>query len=334
MKPTIRSMANDLKLSPATVSKALSGRKEISESTRQRVFAHAKLAGYFKNTANRQRIAVLLSNPDDSTDTAVSFLYDMLIGFRKYAGQLQKEVVIYTLSTEEQEQQTLDEFALAYQIEGLFLMGLKTTDPFYKQLETTKTHVVVLDIDTDNPFVGNLGTDSIFGGKLAIDHLVSLGHRRIGFVNGTNTAYISQERLAGYLAAIFMNGLQYDQSLLFEGDFSAKSGEYAAEFFANTDATAIYFASDLMALGAIKRFRELGIAVPHDISIVGFDNLPICQGSVPTISSIAQNRVQLGETACALLEAMLSGVPINMAKLKPTISVRESTGRRAPSHQK
>jgi LacI family transcriptional regulator len=170
-----------------------------------------------------------------------------------------------------------------------------------------------------------VGTNSISGGVLAIKHLTQLGHKRIGFVNGHKEAYISMERLAGYLAALYTHGIQFDQSLCFDGDYSMESGEKAANYFAETDVTAIYFASDLMALGAIRRFKELGFNLPQDISIVGFDNQSLCQGCTPTLTTIAQDPVALGETACALLRGLTQNTPVSRAQLEPWLEVREST---------
>ena len=323
MKLTVRSIAESLNLSPATVSKALSGRHEISEETRQRVQTFAHDAGYFKSAGQRRRLGVLVVNPAEMEDSQTSLMFSLLMGFQRYADRFDYDVVVYNINGKTQE--PLDQFASKNKFDGLFIAGLKNTDTYYLQLEAAQSPIVVMDIHVTNPKIGNVGTNSISGGAIAIKHLTHLGHKRIGFVNGHKEAYISQERLAGYLAALYNQGIKFDQNLCFDGDYSMESGEAAAEYFAKTNATAIYFASDLMALGAVRRFKALGLKLPRDMSIVGFDNLALCQGCTPMITSVAQDPVALGETACALLRGLAQNTPISRAQLEPWLEVREST---------
>ena len=323
MKPTVRTIANDLGLSPATVSKALAGRNGISEETRERVIAHAQGLGYLKIAPTRRRLGILVVNPSETEDS--SFLFNLLMGFQKYAGRLQNDVIVINISSEEQTLETLDRYAYNHQFDGLFITGLKNTDTYYAQLETAETPIVVIDIHSANPMVGTVSTNSISGGDLAIRHLTQLGHRRIGFVNGHKQAYISQERLAGYLAALHTHGIPFNQKLCFDGDFSTESGARAADYFAKTDVTAIYFASDSMALGAMQQLQTLGFKIPRDISIVGFDNQPIGLGCSPSLTTVAQDSTALGETACALLRVLAEKNPIRHVKLEPWLVEREST---------
>jgi len=323
MKPTVKQIALDLGLSPATVSKALSGRHEISEGTRARVQERAQELGYLKSPGLRRRLGVIAVNPDDMEDSQTSLMFTLLMGFQKYADRVDLDVVVFHINGEGQE--TLDQFAQKNKFDGLFIMGIKNTGPYYFQLETTTTPIVTLDIHVKNPMVGIVGTNSISGGALAIKHLTRLGHTRIGFVNGHKEAYISQERLAGYLAAMYSHGIPFDQSLCFDGDFSMESGARAAEYFSKTDSTAIYFASDLMAMGAIRHFITMGYDLPGDMSIVGYDNLPLCQGCTPTLTSVAQDPAALGETACALLRSLAQNTPVSRAYLEPWLEIRGST---------
>jgi len=327
MKPTVKKIAEDLKLSQATVSKALAGRQEISEETRGRVTKYAHEIGYLKSPAVRRRLGVLAVNPSDMDDSLSSLTFNLLMGFQQYASCLQQDVVVIRANSNELEQATLDLLAHAHQVDGLFVTGLKNTDPYYVQLETTTTPIVTMDIQSSNPLVGQVGTDSIAGGALAIKHLVELGRKQIGFVNGHKEAYISQERLAGYFSALQMNQIPYDPTLCFDGDFSMESGANAADYFVKTDATAIYFASDLMTLGALRRFQALGVNLPQDFSIMGFDNLSICQGCSPTLTTIAQNPMAIGESACAVLHGLIQKIPIRHVRIEPRLVVRESTAK-------
>ena len=326
MKPTVKKIAEDLNLSQATISKALAGRQEISEETRERVMKHATEIGYLKSPSMRRRLGVLTVNSTEMDEALSSITFNALMGFQQYANRMQQDVVIIRANSHELEQPTLERLARAHQVDGLFVIGLSKTDPYYIQLETTETPIVTMDIRSGNPMVGHVGTDSIAGGALAVNHLVELGHRRIGFVNGHKEAYISQERLAGYFSALHMHGIEFDYSLCFDGDFSMESGESAADYFIKTDATAIYFASDLMALGALKRFQSLGVSLPQEVSIIGFDNLALCQGCSPTLTTIAQEPMAIGESACVVLHGLVQKIPVRHVRLEPRLVVRESTG--------
>jgi len=325
MKPTVKRIADGLGLSPATVSKALSGRRDISEETRSRVMAYANELGYLKSVGVRHRLGVLAVRPDNMEDDQASSIFNLYMGLQRHAERIDHDVVIMNINSEMQEQETLDQVAFKNQFDGLFITGIKNTDPYYKQLETVTTPTVVMDIRCVNPKVGCVGTNSISGGALAIRHLTDIGHKKIGFVNGHKEAYISQERMAGYVAALYANDIAFDEKLCFSGDYSMESGAFAADYFAKTDATAIYFASDLMALGAIRRFNLLGIKLPHDFSIVGFDNNPFGLGCTPTLTTVAQDTTAMGETACALLRGIAQKIPISQARLEPSLIIREST---------
>ncbi|MCL2400342.1 MAG: LacI family transcriptional regulator [Defluviitaleaceae bacterium] len=323
MKPTVRKIADDLGLSSATVSKALAGRGEISEETKERVRVHAQKLGYSKSVSVRRRLGVMVVNASEKEDSSI--LFNLLMGFQKYADSLGNDVIIINIKSEDQNKESLDQFSYNNQLDGLFIAGLKNTDRYYHELETALTPIVLMDIYSSNPMVGTVSTDNISAGNLAIEHLVELGHKRIGFVNGHKEAYVSQERLTGYLAALHTHNIVFDQSLCFDGDFSTESGAKAADYFANKDVSAIYCASDQMALGALQRFHSLGFKLPQDISIIGFDNQPLGLGCSPSLTTIAQNPTALGESACALLHILAQKIPIRHVKLEPWIVVREST---------
>jgi len=152
-----------------------------------------------------------------------------------------------------------------------------------------------------------------------------LGHKKIGFINGHSKAYVSQDRLAGYMAAMCSFGLNYDPQMVFDGGYIESGGAVGADYFINKGVTAIFCASDLMAIGALRRLDELDVSVPNDISIVGFDNAPFSAVCSPPLTTIEQDRPRIGMTACALLDGLIRGVPINRVLLPPSLLVRAST---------
>lgn len=331
--PTMRDLAQHLGLSPATVSKALNGLPEVNENTRLRVLEGAREIGYtlpssssLMRSASRTPVRIGMIVESASTDEMISsFYYQLLMGLKQYASQRDFEVIILTTNIEEQLRHPYDELVRESQLDAIFIIGLRTSDPYFEQLSTTQVPTVILDMQLDNPMVGDVGVDNIVGAMIAVRHLISLGHRRIGFVNGHNLAQVSQQRKAGYIAALGEAELHYDPTLVYEGDFTEQSGAQAADYFAKTDVTALFIISDLMALGAAKRFRELGIDVPGDISLVGFDNAPFSALSSPAMTTINQDKLLIGQTAGALLECLMEGKPIHSVRLQPTLVVRDSS---------
>lgn len=142
-----------------------------------------------------------------------------------------------------------------------------------------------------------------------VSHLYELGHRRIGYIHGFLTHKAGMERLNKYYAGLDAVGLPVDQKLIAGGDWQETGGYQAAqELLALEDKpTAIIAANDRMALGAMQAARELGIHVPHDVSIVGFDNIAAAMQSTPSLSTVHQPLTKIGSTAAEIMSALLEG---------------------------
>jgi DNA-binding LacI/PurR family transcriptional regulator len=249
------------------------------------------------------------------------------MGFRLYASQKNFEVIFLAIPNDDnQEFIPYDKFFHSKHIAGVFSYGLRTTDSYFSQLQTTKVPTVILDYSVDNPRIGRVGVDNGAGASMAIEHLISQGHRKIGFINGHSQSHASVERFTGYTGALCRHDIPFDKQLVFEGDYTEPSGRNGADYFADKDVSAVFCASDFMAMGAIKLFQSKGIRVPEDISVIGFDNLPFTNYCTPRITTIAQNRKQLGIMACALLYGLINHEPINYCILPPSLVIRESTG--------
>jgi DNA-binding LacI/PurR family transcriptional regulator len=249
------------------------------------------------------------------------------MGFKQYASQKNFEVVFLTITRNDGEELApYDTFFHSRHIDGVFSYGLRTTDAYFPQLQSTKIPTVIVDYSVDNPRVGRVGVDNIAGSAMAVEHLVSLGHRKIGFINGHSRSQSAAERFTGYVSALCRHNIPFDPKLVFEGDWTEPSGRDGADYFAGKGVSAVFCASDFMAMGAINCFQSKGIRVPEDISVAGFDNLPFTSYFTPRITTIAQDRKQLGVMACALLYGLINHEPINHCILPPSLVIRESTG--------
>jgi DNA-binding LacI/PurR family transcriptional regulator len=335
-KPTLKQIADRLNLSPATVSKALTGKLEVSDTTRAQVLSLAGEIGYGRHKKNRVtpgnrgelRAAVIIDDPEYPLDRN-TFFYDVLAGFQRYAAKLRMETLILSVQDEwRQQPETYGEYLRSKKIDGVFISGLKTGDPFILCLESPDAPpAVVVDFTVNNPRAGRVEVDSIAGVRLAVDHLAGLGHKKIGLLNGHSQAEVSGRRLMGFAAALYMNGLVFDRKLVYEGDFSAECGGAAAEYFSRRRPTAVFCSSDLMAVGLIHGLQKKGLEIPGDISVAGFDNMSFCGICTPKLTTVAQDRDLLGINACALLCQLIQGGPITCCALSPSLVVRESTAK-------
>ncbi|MDR2021023.1 MAG: LacI family transcriptional regulator [Treponema sp.] len=337
-KPTLKQIADDLGLSPATVSKAMAGKSEIKEATRSQVLSRARELGYWTKKKSEDgkgefRAAVIIDEPQRPSNRN-NFFDDVLAGFRQYAARFRMETVILSIQDEWRRQgEAYGEYFRVKKIDGVFIQGLRKGDPFVSCLESAAAPpAVIIDFSVNNPRTGLVEVDNVAAVKMAVDHLVSLGHVKIGFLNGHSQAEVSGKRLLGFAASLGLNGLAYNPDLVYEGDFTEGCGGAAADYFIRLGVTAVFCASDLMAVGLIHGFQHRKLRIPDDVSVVGFDNMSFCNICTPKITTVAQDRNYLGMTACALLRQLIDGGIITRCTLSPSFIIREST--KAPRHGK
>jgi LacI family transcriptional regulator len=150
--------------------------------------------------------------------------------------------------------------------------------------------------------------DNYSGATLAVEHLVSLGHKKIGFImNCNNILACSQDRFRGYRDVLARNGIGFDDSMTETGDLSIRGGYEAmiSLLRKNSDITAVFIAADMMAIGAIKAIKDSGKRVPEDISVIGFDDIPESEYADPPLTTIRQPGAGKGEKAAHLLINLL-----------------------------
>jgi len=171
--------------------------------------------------------------------------------------------------------------------------------------------------------------DNYHGARLAVEHLISLDHRKIGFINGPGILASSEDRLKGYCSVLADNSIPYDPNLVRVGDTSIGSGHRAMLSLLNTqDISAVFVASDLMAVGVIGAINENGMSVPGDISVVGFDDIPLAGALNPPLTTIRQFACDKGAMATEMLIRLIEKKDVEeISRIKAEIVVRNSTRR-------
>ncbi|MBQ9710569.1 MAG: LacI family DNA-binding transcriptional regulator [Clostridia bacterium] len=313
---TIQEIANELKISVSTVSKALNGASDVSAATRQTVCAYAKKVGYKtkRSLKLKGRLGLLWAKKPEDKFSAASQVAD---AFRKEAQDNMYLVFSDDLHSVDASFD-LNEYMKRQGLDAAIFFDLNFYSPIYKKIKHTERPLVLFDnYISDNALVSGVGCDNIHATEKAIDYLVKKGHKTIGFVGGERQSLVSAERLAGYILGLSKNSIEYRYDITYFGDFERQSGVDAANYFFqnNKEITAVVCASDNMAMGLIDQLRLLGKKIPQDVSIIGFDDLEILRYTNYNLSTIRQDFEAIGQKAFHILDSMLSGQPAQRAIL-------------------
>jgi LacI family transcriptional regulator len=217
------------------------------------------------------------------------------------------------------------------QVDGLILFALRKNDPRIRYLTDVGFPFVVFGHDGDNTEFSWIDVDSAYGVEISIDHLVELGHHKIGYLSPPSEQYLAQQRWSGFEQGLKKQGLTTNMNYIFEGDFTEKSGQLGTHYLLDLPdpPTAIVCANDRMAFGAIRAIQSRNLSVGQDISVVGFDDITLAQYIQPSLTTVHQPTRQIAMALFDLLQQVIrddtSGSEVNRM-IKPTLSIRNSTG--------
>lgn len=322
---TIQEIADRLGISISTVSKGLNGASDISEELRQLVLDTAVEMGYKTKKMKRagsKRLCVFIKNMDYKSP--MDFGYDIILGFKQAAFRNHWNVDIVPITPTFQIVEKYDTYMLKKGYSGAFFVGFSLNDPWLEQLRETTIPTVLFDnYIAGNPHIAYIGTDNDEGIDAAIEHLYFLGHRRIAFLNGPSYSMISQSRHRAFVSSMRKHQLKDDLAVY--GDFSAESASEHLPGLLSHGVTAILCSSDIIASGVLLECQKSGYHVPNDISVIGFDDLPISSTLKPLLTTIRQDRLDLGRTGYFSLNSMLHDVSLSKTLLHPQLIIRDST---------
>lgn len=324
---TINDIAAKLGVSKSTVSKGLNNATDISDEMRKKILETAVELGYNnKRMLNREKkLCILIENMDYATPN--QFGYDILLGFRQMAEPDGWTVEIVPIDKDFQRSIPYGVFMIQNGYLGAFVLGFSLIDPWMKEFKTSKIPAVLYDnFIHNNPRIASIGCDSQEGFDQAVDHLFDLGHRKIGLISGPLESYILKARYNAYINALSKHNLAIDDAYIGLGYFVSDSTREHVQRMYNLGVTAIICSHDIRAISAITECMDRGIRIPEDLSIIGFDDLPMTDYTEPPLTTIRQDRLALGKTGYYAMSCLLNDVPISSVMLRAPLVVRSSTG--------
>ncbi|MFT3966174.1 MAG: LacI family DNA-binding transcriptional regulator [Sphingobium sp.] len=305
---TIQTVAERAGVSPMTVSNVINGTKKMREETRQAVMAAIEELGYVPNTAARAlasarqtRIGVVYRNAQNA------FLSAMLVGALNAAARLGAQVIVAKCGSFD-----FDDAAAA--VSSLIRNGANAillAPPYSETLSGTDfsagltVPVFAIAHGAPLPDMDSIGVNEVAAARDMTEHLLERGHRRIGFITGPAGHASSTSRLRGFRSALAAHGMEAEESLVAQGDFSFDSGLAAAAALLDRDdrPSAIFASNDDMAAAVSLVAHRRGLRVPEDLAVAGFDDAPIAVKIWPPLSTIRQEIEVMAERATEMLVA-------------------------------
>lgn len=307
-RATLKDVAQLAGVSTATVSYALSGKKTISEETKQRIYDAIEQLDYVPDLNARSLsmrdskligVVVPQTEPGERLMFQNSFYSEVLGSIEYYARQQGYHILISATDANE----SYLTLAKKRNLDGIIVIGMYP-DEFYQQMKKTQIPIVLIDSYCNDHYYHNIRIDDAYGSYLATKYMLENGHKDIAFFAGQlKENGVMKKRLLGYRQALNEFNVSYRQEYVFEGQIDYASGiELANELMkSGLPATGIVAAADILAIGAVKGFFEAGKNVPSDYSIIGFDDVEMAQYMTPGLTTIRQQISLKGQKAVELL---------------------------------
>lgn len=320
-------------VSIATVSRALRNSPLVSDRTKAKIRKLARDSHYEGRTmvgapsiTGSPLLSVVVPSPQ-GRDRRISepFLLE-LIGGLADAG-LEKGCDIVLSHVMPSDISSIAKLELPDHSDGLIFLGQSTLHPYLNKLSKNSTPFVVWGAMQQDQLYCSVGSDNLQGGQRATDHLIRLGRQKIVFLGNTD-APETKQRYLGYLRALERAGISPDQSLIRPADFYFESGAEAVEALleAGVRPDAIFAASDLIAMGAIRALTRRGYSIPQDLSIVGYDDIRMASYTSPTLTTVRQDVAMAGRRLIDKLLRLREGDQVRSEMLPTDLIVRESCG--------
>jgi DNA-binding LacI/PurR family transcriptional regulator len=333
---SIKDIARTAGVSFSTVSRALHNSPLISEEVRTRIQELARTMGYTPN-ALAQSLQARLTHSIGLIITTIAdpFFMEVVSGVEQTARQAGFSVFLAMSNNDpEQEIQILETFNRR-RVDGVILAASRIGADYASRLERIQIPVIMINNQAEGEYKNlySVSVDDYAGGCMAMEHLIALGHQKIGYIGVSNRPGSNGRRMKSYFLALQKHGIIaqpewicLDVSIHNEdmaGDI--RVGQTLTPKLIQAGVTAIFCYCDTVAAGALLACRKLGVSVPEELSLIGFDDNILCEIVSPALTTIHQPKVEMGQMAMQMLLNSFRGEDIQDYLLQPALVVREST---------
>jgi LacI family transcriptional regulator len=337
---TIKQVAEASGVAPSTVSNALTGKGYVSPETRSRVVETAANLGYRASSLARSlRLQQTWSVGLLLADVSNPFFPAVVRGIEDVLWGRQYNLVLCNTDYRKDKEAAYLRHLLDKRLDGLILASTAADSDDVPALQAQRVPFVMLNRRHVSARTSYVGMDNEGGVGMAIEHLLALGHRRIAFIKGRADSSAAEERYQGYRKALRGAGIPFEATLVAQGDYTIDSGRAAAARFMELGRlpTAIVSANDFMAFGAMALFKERDIAVPRQVSVIGFDDIFVSALPWIELTTVRPQSWQLGASAAELLLGLIAGTERNRAReiiLPNELVLRATTAAARPDDEK
>lgn len=331
MSISIYDIAKKAGVSPSTVSRALEDHPRINIETRKRIQEIAREMDYVPSTVAKSLaanktwiIGMVLATISDP------FMGRVVEGVEQVAIEAGFNVFISTSQNDRQREIAMIKAFQKRRVDGIIVIASHLSDHYSELLGRSKIPTVLINEQKPGENTHFVMVDDVYGARLAVEHLLTLGHRRIGYVGITNRPRSNQHRLQGYRDALESAGIAFDPALVFTPsgiEDHARIGEAGLGSILSAGATAAFCYNDTTAIGLLSACNKYGIAIPNKLSIIGFDDIDMAAYTFPPLTTVRQPRFELGQHAMQILLKLLDGNTLENQTLPVKLVVRQTTAR-------
>src|SRR5438874_10239208 len=329
MSVSIYDIAKKARVAPSTVSRALEDHPRIGAETKQRIQALAGEMGYIPSTvakslaANKTwTIGMVLASISDP------FMGRVVEGVEQVAIEVGFNVFVSTSQNDRQREIAVIKMLQRRRVDGIIVIASHLFDQYPRFYGRSKVPIVIINEQKPGETMHFVTVDDVHAAQLAVEHLLALGHCRIGYVGVTNRPKSNQYRLKGYQDALEAAGIASDPALIFTSNTiedHAKRGEASLEPLLAAGATAVFCFNDTTAMGLLAACYKRGFSVPENLSIIGFDDIDMAAYTIPPLTTIRQPRFELGQRAMHMMLNLLDGQEPENQIVPGKLVVRQTT---------
>ena len=328
MPVTIKDIAKAAGVSHTTVSRALNGNPAISAETTTRIRNLAQQMGYTPSAVAQS----LLSQQTWTigmviTTIADPFVAQVVQGVEQVAQAADYSVFLTSSHNNPQQELAVVETLQRRRVDAIIVTSSRVGSLYSSQLDQIQVPIVLINNQEEGEYLRSVAVDDEQGSQLAVEHLIALGHRRIGYIGTNNRPGSNRRRIAGYKAALRAAGIDFDPDFIINPTAQADldRGQAGLSLYHSLRATAIFCYNDLMAIGLLMACRQHGVVVPDHLSVVGFDDIEAAQYVSPPLTTVSQPRLKLGQLAMKMTLDLLGKEDVHDLVLACELVVRKSS---------